>query len=226
MTLTKTASPTTFTTAGTVITYTYTITNTGTTTLIGVGQLRDSITGDQFTTVNIMPGGGTQVLTSTYITTALDLTVGGITNSAIFYVQPDRRDPCLWLVTNEATATITNGSADLFGSLAFITTDAGATANTTVTNAPGGTTSNGVIVTYTIPTGLTVTPGSLSPGMTIVGNTIVWNIGSVASGATIAGTWNFTGAVVGMDYIWYGVITATTFDPVPGNNTITAIYEL
>ena len=104
-TLTKTASPTTYSTVGQVINYSYKITNTGTVT---IGST--TITDNKVATVTcpnfgIVAPASTLTCTGTYAITASDISAGSVTNVATAEGQPF----CEWCfpIFAEATTTIT-----------------------------------------------------------------------------------------------------------------------
>ena len=85
LTLVKSASPTTYSAAGQVITYTFTITNGGTATLSGpftVSDLKLSSTPIACSTVASLAPGGQTSCTQTYSITQSDLDARSVTNSA------------------------------------------------------------------------------------------------------------------------------------------------
>jgi uncharacterized repeat protein (TIGR01451 family) len=103
--LTKSASPTTYSTAGQVITYTYVITNTGNVPIMYPLQINDSVLGGQVIPCTaIAPCGGTATYTRTYTITADDLNLTSITNTAVAFIQVK---PCTFVVTQGSSATIT-----------------------------------------------------------------------------------------------------------------------
>src|SRR6059036_3855940 len=83
ITLAKDASPTTYSTVGTVITYTYTLTNSGNITLAGPFSVSDNKLGtiSPCGTGPLAPGASTSC-TATHTTTQADLDAGSITNIA------------------------------------------------------------------------------------------------------------------------------------------------
>lgn len=101
---TSVASPTFYTAAGTVITYTYTITNTGNVPLCGPIQLTDTIRGNQYTAINICPG-ASQVFSHTYTTTTADLQVPSITNTASVLIKFSCNK---WLCPPPVTVVVTH----------------------------------------------------------------------------------------------------------------------
>lgn len=103
--LTKTASPTTFSTSGTVITYSYTITNTGTDVINYPVQICDDKLGGWAIPCVLIGPGSSQTFTRTYTTTPSDLSVQTVTNTATANILVSRRE---WVCTNPASATITN----------------------------------------------------------------------------------------------------------------------
>ena len=82
--LTKTASPTTYSAAGTTITYSYLVTNTGNTVLQAVG-VSDPMHGLSAVAcpLGTLPVGQSETCTATYITTQADVDAGSITNTAV-----------------------------------------------------------------------------------------------------------------------------------------------
>ncbi|MBO1740594.1 DUF11 domain-containing protein [Leifsonia sp. TF02-11] len=88
LTLTKTANPTTVTSAGDPVTYTFQITNTGNTTLTGIGVNETAFSGTgtlptpACDATTLAPAASTQC-TTTYSVTAADFVAGTITNTAV-----------------------------------------------------------------------------------------------------------------------------------------------
>jgi hypothetical protein len=83
LSLTKTATPTTYTAAGQVITYAYVVTNTGSVTL-SVTLTDDRVAAADITcppTSNLIPGANV-TCTGTYTITAADVSAGSVTNTA------------------------------------------------------------------------------------------------------------------------------------------------
>lgn len=105
--LAKSASPTSYTTAGTTITYTYTITNTGSVPLCFPIQICDDKLGTKMIPCSSIIQGGSQAFTSTYVTTAADLLLPFITNTATAYLRVNR---CDWVATNSSSTTVINDS--------------------------------------------------------------------------------------------------------------------
>lgn len=102
--LTKIANPTTYTQAGTTITYSYTITNTGTAPICHpINICDDKLGGWLIPQASIAPG-ASQTFSRDYITTAEDFANGNIVNtaSALIKVSPSK-----WVRTPLATATVT-----------------------------------------------------------------------------------------------------------------------
>jgi hypothetical protein len=78
----KTASPTTYSTVGTVITYSYKVTNSGNVTLAGPFSISDNKLGTIACPTGLLSPGASVTCTATHAITAADLTAGSITNTA------------------------------------------------------------------------------------------------------------------------------------------------
>lgn len=102
-TLTKTASPTTYTAVGDLITYTYVLTNTGTDAIRYPVRICDDKLGVQILPAIFIAPGGSQTFTRTYTITPADLELPSITNCAIAYIQVDCN---IFLFTPISCATI------------------------------------------------------------------------------------------------------------------------
>jgi uncharacterized repeat protein (TIGR01451 family) len=98
----KSASPTTFSAPGTVITYTYVVTNSGNVTLDPV-----TVTDDQLGTISCphtsLAAGASMTCTATHTTTQADLDANGITNTATATGKP----PTGPTVSDDSSATVT-----------------------------------------------------------------------------------------------------------------------
>jgi hypothetical protein len=104
-TLTKTANPTTYTSAGENILYSYTITNTGTAPICyPINICDDKLGGWLIPTSSILPG-ASQTFNRSYTTTTEDVAGGNIVNIASASIQVK---PCKWVSTPAATATVTH----------------------------------------------------------------------------------------------------------------------
>ncbi len=97
--LTKSASPTTYILVGDVITYTYVITNTGNVTLSGPFTITDDKASVTCPTGGLAPG-ATLTCTATYTITQSDIDNGSVTNTAVAHGNN--------LTSNQAQATVTD----------------------------------------------------------------------------------------------------------------------
>lgn len=225
-TLTKTASPTFYTAANQQITYTYTIVNTGTTPICFPIQICDNVLGGFFINCSFIPPcSGSQSFSRVYTTTAADLLVTSITNTASANIVADK---CTYVCTNQATATITNGSADLFGSI-VMTAGLASSIDVVVTisnSASSASAATNASLTLLLPANSgVITPGAPPPS-SITPTAVVMNIPSLAIGATSTFRFNMLPTVTtsGSSYAFNGTITAATFDPIPSNNGVSATF--
>ena len=197
--------------AGDVITYDYTATNTGNVTLTGVKVTDDNGTPanalDDIAVTNLSPTslapGAQATGTVTHTITSADIANGSFRNVALAEGTPPSGLPVTdtdpetvnfvnlslaktsvvsqvtATITNSATVTATNGSPD-----SAITNDGSVVIATniaytlTVTNS-GDADAIGASLSDTLPAGTTVT--SNPDGGTVVGNTITWNLGTIAA---------------------------------------------
>lgn len=137
--------------------------------------------------IGTLPFGSNAVVTITVSPTAS----GNITDTAAVGLSPLETDPVLF--NNTASFTVTVGpSADLgvSATVAPSTVIAGADSTyvaSVLNNGPSAATS--VVFTQTIPGGTgnnsATFVSSSQPGVTVTNGTITWNIGSLASGATV-----------------------------------------
>jgi uncharacterized membrane protein len=81
LTLSKSASPVTYTTAGQTIAYTYNVTNSGNTALTAISVADDRVSPVSCPAGPLAPG-ASLTCTGTYTTTAADVTAGSVTNTA------------------------------------------------------------------------------------------------------------------------------------------------
>src|SRR5262249_27306838 len=100
LSLTKSANPTTYSSVGTVITYTYQITNSGSTTLAGPFSISDDKQGSISPCgTGPLAAGASTSCTSTHTITLADIDAGSITNVATASGNG--------VTSNQATATVT-----------------------------------------------------------------------------------------------------------------------
>ncbi len=103
--LTKVASPTTYSAVNDTITYTYTITNMGSVPICYPVRIMDSLLGGQIVPCAfIAPFGGTQVFVRTYAITIPDMDQESITNTATAFVEVDCNT---WVMSAPVSATVT-----------------------------------------------------------------------------------------------------------------------
>jgi uncharacterized repeat protein (TIGR01451 family) len=109
LSLTKSASPTTYTQAGDTVDYTYTVTNDGNTAVSALGITETAFTGSGTppvpvcTATTLDPAASTQCIAS-YTVTAADVAAGSVSNTAV----ADAQDAVLGAVTSpDATAVVT-----------------------------------------------------------------------------------------------------------------------
>jgi hypothetical protein len=103
-TLSKTASPTTYTQAGETIKYSYTINNTGNVPICYPIQICDNKLGTWHIPCTYIHPCSSYTFTRSYRTTQQDVDAGSITNIASAYIQVKCKK---WVFTNESSATIT-----------------------------------------------------------------------------------------------------------------------
>jgi gliding motility-associated-like protein/uncharacterized repeat protein (TIGR01451 family) len=162
LTVNKSASPSTYTLAGEVITFTIDVENTGNVTITGIA-VTDPLTGLNTAIASLAPG-GKQTFTQTYQITQANLNSGSVTNTAT----ATGKDPDNVTVSDSDSETVTankqpgltvNKSATpstytLAGEVITFTIDVENTGNVTIT---------GITVTDPL-TGLNTNIASLSPG--------------------------------------------------------------
>jgi uncharacterized repeat protein (TIGR01451 family) len=230
-TLTKTATPTFFTAAGQIITYSYTLTNTGTVPICGQIQICDNRLGVQIIPCVFIPPCSSQTFTRTYTTVPTDLTTPSITNTATACFQVTRRKA---VCTPPASATITFGVADVFGSIVqTLTPGTGGTGGTGTVNvfisnmAPPNsqTAAFGIQLILPFPAGITFGQISGLTGFAPASTPTVNATGVVINEATIpvASTYHYQftyGPLTAGSYTWSGTITTQSFDPNLTNNTL------
>ncbi|MCC6616139.1 MAG: DUF11 domain-containing protein [Anaerolineae bacterium] len=206
LTMVKAATPTTFTTAGTLINYTFTVTNTGSSTLDGPVTIDDDVTTNEacpaLTTIgdndNFFDPGEIITCTASYTTTATDLTNGEVTNVASAIADG--------FTSPTDTETVTTPFADLELDKALTTspTTIGDAIQYTLTLTNNGPlTATNVAVVDTVPASVTV--GTVTPGTTSVNGSATtwtaptWTIPTIASGETVTlvidGTVNAAGTI-------------------------------
>ena len=120
--LTKSATPTTYNTVGQVITYTYTITNTGNVTLSGPFSVTDNKTGTFSCGSGPLAPAGTTSCTATYTVTQADINAGSITNTATAtttYTDDAGNDEAVTSNTASATVRVVVGSTSQMTNSAF-----------------------------------------------------------------------------------------------------------
>lgn len=103
--LTKSASPTTYTTVGQVITYTYTVTRTGTVGTVAITNVSDNKAPANNCALIVIPANGSVTCTGTYTIQPADLVAGSVTNQATATAS-DGFCEC-FITSNTATATVT-----------------------------------------------------------------------------------------------------------------------
>jgi len=226
--LTKTASPTFFTTPGQIITYSYTITNTGNVTICDPIRICDDHLGGQIIPGSFILPGTSQSFTRTYTVIASDLLTPGITNTATAYIEVDSK---CWVATCPSSTTVTFGSSDLFGTISqslVIGAEPG-TVEVTVTvanSALSATAAQNVSLTLPFPAGISgVVAGTPPP--TFVGPTsVLFALQSLAIGASTSFRFRYLAGstVTGASYTFAGTILASTFDPNPANNFLSSTF--
>ncbi len=219
LTLTKSATPTTYNGAGEPIAYSFLVTNSGFAILSGpvtIGDPMLTVTCPALTTVGdldeFLDPGESVTCSAPYLTTAFDVGTGSVTNTATASAGGTTSPP--------SSATITTPTADL---LVIKTLDSAGPF------APGGIVSFTVTVTNLGPsaasnvsvsdsdTNLTVV-SAVSADFTCPGNAFPCTRASLASGVsatiTVAATIDALGTFGNT-----ATATSTTPDPVPGNNS-------
>jgi gliding motility-associated-like protein/uncharacterized repeat protein (TIGR01451 family) len=161
LSVTKTADPATYDTAGEVITYTITVTNTGTVTLTGI-SVTDPLTGLNAVIPSLAPG-ASETFFETYTITQADLDAGQVLNTAtastVFNGEPvtGSDDEVVTATQNPAIAITKTADPATYDTLGETITY-----TITVTNT-GNVTLTGVTVTDPL-TGMNFTVASLAPG--------------------------------------------------------------
>lgn len=226
--LEKSASPSYYTAAGQVITYTYTITNTGTAMICYPIKICDDKLGGCFLPcVNIYPG-TSYSYNRTYTITNEDLTKTSITNTATAYILVKRRKH---VCTNQATATITYGDADVSGTISQIQSDAGIDVTVTISNsASSATDAYNVNLILPFPSNVSgVTAGAAIPpasSPTINASNVTMTIAQLPKGSTYTYLFTYNADVVPGSYQWSGTITSSSFDPNLANNYVSDTITL
>ena len=236
LTITKTASATTFT-VGTAASYTLSVQNSGTAATTAASTITDTIpTG---LTIGTLPAGCTAAGQTVTCTVAAGLAVSASTsfvipvtptaaagasvaNTATVSGGGDATCPANARCTSTVTTPV-DASADLAltKSVDNPTPEVGSNVTFTVSLSNlGPSTANVVTVSDLLPAGYTYVSHTATVG-TYVPGTGVWSVGNVlAAGSAalqITATVNATGP-----YLNTATATSTTPDPVPGNNTATA----
>lgn len=225
--LAKTVSPTFFTAAGQIITYTYTITNTGNVPICDAIRICDDRLGGQIIPGSFILPGASQAFTRTYTTIASDLLAPSITNTAVAYIEVDCRK---WVVTNQSSATVTYGSADLFGTISqTLVTGSTGTVEVTVTvsnSALSASAAQNVSLTLPFPANISGVVAGVPPPTSINANNVVFSVPSLDIGASASFRFQYIAGSIasGASYAFLGTIVSSTFDPNPSNNTISSTF--
>lgn len=225
--LTKSASPSYYTAAGQTITYSYTITNTGCVPICDPIRICDDHLGGQLIPRSFILPGGSQTFTRTYTTTDSDLLSSNITNKANAYIEVECK---CWVITNQASATVTFGNADLFGSISQ-TFATGSTGNVEVTvtlsnSALSLTAAQNVSITLPFPANINTVIAGVPPPTSIGATSVSYTIGSLDIGASTSFRFQYTAGSVttGSSYAFAGIITSSTYDPNLANNSLTNTF--
>ncbi len=224
ITLSVATTPAMFSASGETILFNYTVTNTGGYTIYKTIQIFDSLLGMQnFGCVNILPGQN-RLFTRSYTTTPSDVTAHQVTSvaNATALIGNDR-----WIVTNQVTTLLTNGNADLTGTITQVVSGPDILVTVLINNSGLSLSSaENVSLTLPFPAGVvTVTPGTAvapASAVTLSGTNVVINQASLPVSTTYQYT--FTYPDVPGAYTWAGTITSTTYDPNPANNAITNTF--
>jgi uncharacterized repeat protein (TIGR01451 family) len=184
LTVAKTASPTTVTKAGTVVTFSYLVTNTGNVTEKTVGITEGTFTGTGTLSAVTCPAGAASMVpgatvtcTATYPVTQADVDAGSFANTATATgkdpsggttVSPPSTatvtataTPALTLVKSAAPATVTKAGNSV--TFSYLVTNTGNVTEKTVAIVEGAFTGTGALSTVTCPAGA----ASLAPGGTV-----------------------------------------------------------
>ena len=226
--LTKTASPSFFTTAGQVITYIYTIINTGNVTICHPIRICDDHLGGQIIPTSFILPGASQSFTRTYTILASDLLGPGITNTATAYIEVDKK---CWVTTCPSSTIVTFGNADLFGSInqSLVPDAPPGTVEVTVTiinSASSATSAENINLTLPLPPGINEVVPGVPPPTNITSNNVSLILPSLGIGASSTFTFRYLAGstVTGSSYSFSGIILATTFDPNPTNNFLSSTF--
>lgn len=210
-----TASPSTVTSVGQIITYTYTLTNTGSSIIKYPVEICDNRLGSQCIRCVLLYPGQSLPFTRKAASTAADM-AAPIVNSAVAYIKVC---PETWVKTNTATVSVAIGGADLSGT---ITSTTPLSVNVTINNSNLSTlAASTVSLTFPFPVGVT-SATSLTPNITVSGTNVIMTEASIAIGATSLG--QFTYVAPAGAYTWSGTITSATFDPNTGNNGVSGTF--
>ncbi|MFF0444986.1 hypothetical protein ACFYT4_00960 [Streptomyces sp. NPDC004609] len=223
LTITKSAQQANFSAAGQVINYTYTVTNDGRVPLTNI-SVTDNGPGSPL--VNCPAGplapGDSIDCTSSYTTTATDVTNGNVTNSAMATGTAPDGEPADDTSNTVIVPFVPPVQVDLAASKTGpATVGPGGTVTYTITitnNGPGD--STGYTVTDAIPAGLT---GASTPtaGCGIGSGTLTCTASSLASGASTTITLTGTAASGATSIVNTATVTGEDPDPNPDNNTST-----
>lgn len=231
MSLVKTSSPKFYTFIGEIITYSYVITNTGTIPINLPIEIKDNKLGTQVIAYPSILPGMSQTFTRTHPITANDLQVESITNTASAAIRIDRKRS---LCSNTSSVTITQGFADLSGTISQTIPDLGPISVVVTINNSGNslTPASGVNLFLPYPIGITggnITLGSNTPPASnpeITDKGINISELSIPISGTFQYDFSYTPTVAGA-YTWGGTIISRSYDPNLNNNDIisTVIYR-
>ncbi|SDU92300.1 conserved repeat domain-containing protein [Microlunatus sagamiharensis] len=177
LTTVKTASPSSVTTAGTVVTYSFLVTNTGNVTLSLIGIDEQAFSGTGAAPAVTCPGSPVSLAptasvtcTGTYVATQADVDAGGISNTAVGFGTPPDGSAAVRSAPSSATAGATAAPALDLAKTATPTTVSAAGQSVrytfTVTNR-GNVSVSGVEVAETAFSGTGVAPAPSCPPVTL-----------------------------------------------------------
>lgn len=221
--LTKTASPTTYSAVGQIITYQYAIRNTGSVPLCFPIEICDDRLGSEIVRSYINPG-ETRNFTRVYTITSSDLTSTSITNTAQAFIHVK----CKKIVcTNSSSTTITLLGSDLTGTINQVYDNLSnvVTVTIVITNlATSGINAQNVSLVLPFPLNVSnvTNPSSIIPAsLPVINiNNVTISETTIPIGASYVYSFQYTPSVSG-GYNWTGTITSTSFDPNTSNNTLT-----
>ena len=215
--LTATASPASYANIGDIILLTYVVTNTGTVAINGE-ILLDSTVAKTLVKASLGPGQSKTILQG-FSVDSTQISQPFITVRARAKIHIKK---CKFLVSDWISTTITNGSADLQGTLSLNYVDGVITGTVTITNAGTSTASN---IRVSIPLPANLTNVVLGNGVSLIDGVLLMGLPSLTTGTTATFTFSATPTVIPSTYTFVGTITSATYNPIC-NNTFSATINI